>query len=300
MTRLGETLGYAPDKVEKNTKQFSDGNLAVVVVAAPVDNEKVPHIEQIYSAGAVCLSLLNAALASGWGANWLSGWVSHDRTFCEAELGLAGHEQIAGIIHIGTETSAPPRTPPSPMSMQSPIGSAPDVRRFAKAVAQMTDPRFRAVLGKGIGLTLGLLVAIYIAFVWVLGLFLPDTITLPWIGEIGLGVALSVGSFFVMIALSVFLMVPVASAFTGLFLDEVAEAVEDRHYPALPTAPRQSLSDTVLDSLGVSGRFNRRQRGGACALPVAEHRRTVDLLGAQRLFVGARVFSDDRHAPLGS
>ena len=117
----------------------------------------------------------------------------------------------------------------------------------------MTDPRFRAVLGKGIGLTLGLLVAIYIAFVWVLGLFLPDTITLPWIGEIGLGVALSVGSFFVMIALSVFLMVPVASAFTGLFLDEVAEAVEDRHYPALPTAPRQSLSDTVLDSLGFLG-----------------------------------------------
>lgn len=111
VTRLGETLGYAPDKVEKNTKQFSDGNLAVVVVAAPVDNEKVPQIEQIYSAGAVCLSLLNAALASGWGANWLSGWVSHDRTFCEAELGLAGHEQIAGIIHIGTETSAPPERP---------------------------------------------------------------------------------------------------------------------------------------------------------------------------------------------
>ena len=35
-----------------------------------------------------------------------------------------------------------------------------------------------------------------------------------------------------MIGLSVFLMVPVASAFTGFFLEDVAEAVEDRHYPA--------------------------------------------------------------------
>ncbi|WP_417259499.1 EI24 domain-containing protein [Celeribacter sp.] len=124
---------------------------------------------------------------------------------------------------------------------------------FAKALAQMTDPRFRAVLGKGIGLALALLIAVYIAFVWVLGLFLPDTVTLPWIGEIGLGLALSIGSFFVMIGLSVFLMVPVASAFTGIFLDEVAEAVEDRHYPALPPAPQMSLSDTIMDSLGFMG-----------------------------------------------
>jgi CysZ protein len=34
-----------------------------------------------------------------------------------------------------------------------------------------------------------------------------------------------------MIGLSVFLMVPVASMFTGLFLEDVAAAVEARHYP---------------------------------------------------------------------
>lgn len=105
---------------------------------------------------------------------------------------------------------------------------------FAKALGQLGDPRFRAVLGKGIGLTLGLLVLVYIAFVWVLGLFLPDAVTLPLIGEISLSLALSIGSFLVMIVLSVFLMVPVASAFTGLFLEDVAEAVEERHYPGLP------------------------------------------------------------------
>jgi nitroreductase len=71
----------------------------------------VPEIEQVYSAGAVCLALLNGALASGWGANWLSGWVSHDRTFLRDGLGLQDHEAVAGIIHIGTETSPPPERP---------------------------------------------------------------------------------------------------------------------------------------------------------------------------------------------
>ena len=38
-------------------------DLAIVVVQVPRPTEKVPAIEQTYSAGAVCLSLLNAALA---------------------------------------------------------------------------------------------------------------------------------------------------------------------------------------------------------------------------------------------
>ncbi|WP_417271006.1 nitroreductase [Celeribacter sp.] len=111
VAQLGETLDYPADKVEKNARQFADGHLAVVVVASPVESEKVPQIEQLYSAGAVCLSLLNAALASGWGANWLSGWASHERAFCEDALGLAPHEQIAGLIYIGTESCAPPERP---------------------------------------------------------------------------------------------------------------------------------------------------------------------------------------------
>ena len=69
---------------------------------------KIPPLEQTYAVGGVCLSLVNAALASGWGANWLSGWVSHDRAFMTEAFDLAEHERIAGIIHIGTETSAPP------------------------------------------------------------------------------------------------------------------------------------------------------------------------------------------------
>lgn len=106
-----DALGIDPEKLEKSISQYRDAELAVVVVECPVPSEKVPDIEQTYSAGAVCLSLLNATLAAGWGANWLSGWASHDRTFCENGLGLAAHERIAGLIHIGTETKTPPDRP---------------------------------------------------------------------------------------------------------------------------------------------------------------------------------------------
>lgn len=99
------------DRTEKAVAQFRDADLAVAVISAPKASAKIPQIEQIYSAGAVCLALLNAALASGWGANWLSGWPSHDRAFITEGLGLAEGESVAGFIHIGTETSAPPERP---------------------------------------------------------------------------------------------------------------------------------------------------------------------------------------------
>lgn len=104
-------LGKVDDDIAKARRQFDQGHLAVAVIEVQKPSEKVPAIEQTYSAGAVCLALLNAALAAGWGANWLSGWIAHDRDFCEAGLGLEGHERIAGLIHIATETHTPPERP---------------------------------------------------------------------------------------------------------------------------------------------------------------------------------------------
>jgi nitroreductase len=107
----GQELGIALEKIDKAVQEYATADLAVVVVASPKPSEKVPEIEQTLSTGAVCLQLVNAALAAGWGANWLSGWASHDRDWRERNLGLMPHEWIAGIIHIGTETSPPPERP---------------------------------------------------------------------------------------------------------------------------------------------------------------------------------------------
>lgn len=111
VTERGAALHLDAEQVAKGRAQFEQGDLAVVVVEVQKPSQKIPALEQTYSAGAVCLALLNAALASGWGANWLSGWPSHDRGFMSGGLGLADHERIAGIVHIGTETSVPPERP---------------------------------------------------------------------------------------------------------------------------------------------------------------------------------------------
>jgi nitroreductase len=107
----GEALGLDPEQIIKGRTQFDQGNLAVVVVEVQKPSEKIPVLEQTYAVGTVCLALLNAALATGWGANWLSGWPSHDRNFMTDAFGLQENERIAGLIHIGTETAAPPERP---------------------------------------------------------------------------------------------------------------------------------------------------------------------------------------------
>lgn len=115
----GLALGKTPEEITKGRSQFDMGHLAVAVIEVQIESDKVPAIEQTYSAGAVCLALLNAALASGWGANWLSSWVSHDRVFCEQGLGLADNERVAGFIHIATEGARPPERPRPDMNAKT-------------------------------------------------------------------------------------------------------------------------------------------------------------------------------------
>lgn len=125
---------------------------------------------------------------------------------------------------------------------------------FIRALGQLGDPRFRNVLLKGLGLTVGLLVAVTYGMTWLVGFLVPDTLTLPFVGEVTwLGGLALWASALLMLVLSVVLMVPVAGAFTGLFLDEVADAVEARHYPHLPPNPEQPLMVAVKESLGFFG-----------------------------------------------
>jgi nitroreductase len=111
VVKRGPQLGVEGDKLEKSRTQFANADLVVAVVSSPVPSPKVPEIEQILSAGAVCLSMLNAALASGWGANWLTGWMASDRSFLRHGLSLSKSEFVAGFIHIGTERITPPERP---------------------------------------------------------------------------------------------------------------------------------------------------------------------------------------------
>ena len=111
IARTGAALGLPDEQVAKARAVYDTSPLAVVVVAAPKD-DKIPDVEQHLSAGAVCLGLLNAALASGWQAGWVTGWAAHDRRVLPDLLGLAPTEAVAGIVHVGTAATPPERPRP--------------------------------------------------------------------------------------------------------------------------------------------------------------------------------------------
>lgn len=107
----GQATGIAPEKIDKFCTLLAQAGLVVAVVASPKASDKIPPIEQVYSAGAVCLSLVNGALASGWGANWITGWASFDPEFVQQGLGLTADESIAGLIFLGSCDTTPPDRP---------------------------------------------------------------------------------------------------------------------------------------------------------------------------------------------
>lgn len=125
---------------------------------------------------------------------------------------------------------------------------------FFQALSQLGDRRFRRVVFLGILLALALLFAVYALFLQGIWWLSPDTVDLPVIGPVsGVDTFLGWASLFFMLGLSVFLMVPVASAFTGVFLEDVADAVEDRHYPQLPPATPLSLGEGLRQSVNFLG-----------------------------------------------
>ncbi|WP_299152155.1 EI24 domain-containing protein [uncultured Tateyamaria sp.] len=128
------------------------------------------------------------------------------------------------------------------------------ITSFFAALGQIGDARFRRVLLLGVALTIALLIAATSGLVWLIGSLTADSVSVPWVGTITwLDDIVSWGSFFLFFGLSIFLMMPVASAITSMFLDEVAQAVEDRHYPHLPPANSVPIGDAVVDTLNFMG-----------------------------------------------
>ena len=113
--RAGETIAtaYRADepgadaaRLEVERGRLARAPLVVAVVSRARPHVKIPEWEQTLSAGAVCMSLVIAANAMGFGTSWLSEWYAFDRRILDA-LGLAPDETVAGFIHIGRPTTPP-------------------------------------------------------------------------------------------------------------------------------------------------------------------------------------------------
>ena len=121
---------------------------------------------------------------------------------------------------------------------------------FSKALAQMPEPTFRRVLFMSLALTVVLLVGIGVLLNMAFGMidrpeWLPDwewlTSTLEWIASLGIALSLTV------------LLFPVATLFIGLFLDQIADAVEEKHYSNDPPSRDVPLLENLIVALKYTG-----------------------------------------------
>jgi nitroreductase len=112
-----------PEAIDKERQRFLFAPCIVAVIASITPAHKIPESEQHASASAVCMQLLNAAQALGFGAQWLTAWAAYD-AMIKARLGLTTNEHIAGFIHIGSSATKPiERTRPALAEKLSSFGA---------------------------------------------------------------------------------------------------------------------------------------------------------------------------------
>jgi nitroreductase len=89
----------------------------LVVVSRAASHPKIPEWEQQQSAAAVCASIILAASAMGFAAQWRTDWIAYDEVTTRA-MGLVAPERVTGIIYLGTATEPFEERPrPDPMAL---------------------------------------------------------------------------------------------------------------------------------------------------------------------------------------
>lgn len=83
------------------TQTITDVPLIIYVISCIDKNSHIPEFEQTLSAGAVCMNILWAANAYGYGVNWISGWLAYS-AHTKKTIGIKENEEVAGVIFIGS------------------------------------------------------------------------------------------------------------------------------------------------------------------------------------------------------
>ncbi|MBL8754212.1 MAG: EI24 domain-containing protein [Planctomycetes bacterium] len=116
------------------------------------------------------------------------------------------------------------------------------LQAFAKAFAQLDDPRVLRVLGYSVLLSLGCFALLWLG----MGVLLAVTnlVTFGWLEWV-----LDLLGWAVTLVVTWLFFPLVASAFVALFLERIAVAVELRHWPSLPKAPGLPLGEAVQSAV---------------------------------------------------
>jgi nitroreductase len=97
---LHETERLSEERAAQEAGRFLRAPVVVGVVSRAREGIPIPVWEQELSAGAVCQTMLMAAHALGYVANWLTEWYAYHPGVKE-RFGLKPGERFAGFIYIG-------------------------------------------------------------------------------------------------------------------------------------------------------------------------------------------------------
>lgn len=106
--------GAAERDLIKAKKMALRAPMIIVVIASLQESEKIPVIEQEWSAAAATQNILVAAEALGLGAIWRTGWPAFHSSVNRA-LGLMENEKIVAYVYIGQQPDV--RKPLSALSV---------------------------------------------------------------------------------------------------------------------------------------------------------------------------------------
>jgi len=109
---VGEEPDASPQRVQQERERFLRAPVVIGVVSRIREQHPIPVREQQLSAGALCQTILIAAHAMGFVANWVTEWCAYHPRVLE-RLGLKPGEHIAGFIYIG-QPAAPLEDRPRP------------------------------------------------------------------------------------------------------------------------------------------------------------------------------------------
>ncbi|HBY86947.1 MAG TPA: nitroreductase [Colwellia sp.] len=89
------------EKMAKVAKMSFRAPMIIVISTQYVEHNKVPHQEQLITAGCCVHAMQMAAFSLGYGAMWRTGDLAYNETVKQG-LGLEAGNDIAGFLYIGT------------------------------------------------------------------------------------------------------------------------------------------------------------------------------------------------------